>query len=90
MKLSAHASKRFQQRGIMSIHYELIMRYGTPTPKPGDAMEYRICGKDKDKIIKNLKSRIQALEKCTNKVIIVSRDDMILTAYNLIGERRGH
>ena len=90
MKLSGHACKRFQQRGIMSIHFELIMQYGTPTKKPGDATEYRIYSKDKERIIKFLKSQIQALDKCTNKAVIVSRDNVILTAYNLNNERRGH
>lgn len=83
MKLSAHAGKRFQQRGIMPIHVEMIMEYGTQTKKPGDAKEYRIYGKDIEKIIKEFKRRIQALDKCKNKVVIVSQDDVILTAYNL-------
>lgn len=84
MEISKHANKRSQQRGIPRNYLDIITRYGTPVEKPGNAFEYRLHKKDKDRIIQHLKRLIQCVDKCTGKAVLMdSNKDTVVTAYNL-------
>ena len=48
MKISSHAMKRSTQRGIKQAYIEMILKWGTPKTKPGDAVEYRLRNKEKN------------------------------------------
>ena len=76
MKLSHHASKRAQQRGILSSHIEVIAQFGTLVRKPGGAVEYRLLDKDRKRLI-------HILDKVVHKAILVSDDgETVITVYN--------
>ena len=84
MNLSAHASIRCQQRAIPKDYIELIMEYGTPTRRPGNAFEYKIHNKNKNEMIKDLKQLIHLVEKCAKKAVLVdANQDTVITVYNL-------
>ncbi len=82
MKLTKHAKIRSRQRGFSEEYIRWIMLFGEPIVKPGNVMEYRITGKDKDIIVSKLKRIIQALDKLSKKAVLVGGDD-IITVYNL-------
>jgi hypothetical protein len=85
MKTSKHASERLQQRGIPKDYIDMILQYGTSVRKPGNALEYRLYKKDKDKIVKHYKHLIHLLDKCTTKAVVVdSNMEEIVTVYNVI------
>jgi len=85
MKISNHANKRSQQRGIPKDYIEIILRYGTPVRRQGDTLEYRLHKKDKDRIVSHLKQLIQSIDKCTNKAVLVDSNlEEIVTVYNLM------
>jgi hypothetical protein len=85
MKISNHAHKRSQQRGIPKDYIEIILRYGTPVRRQGDTLEYRLHKKDKDRIVSHLKQLIQSIDKCTNKAVLVDSNlEEIVTVYNLM------
>jgi hypothetical protein len=82
MEFSNHSITRQQQRGIPDAIVNMILEFGTKFRKPGNAFEYRITPKDRVKVIKDLKSQLQALDKASNKAVLVS-EECIVTAYNL-------
>jgi hypothetical protein len=82
MKLTKHAKIRFQQRGFSKEDIDLLMHFGEPKEKLGNATEYTIKGRDKDIIVGKLKRIIQRLEKITKKAVLANGDD-IITVYNL-------
>jgi len=84
MQLSKHAAVRSQQRGIPKAFIEMIMEYGTPTRKPGNALEYRLTKKIRDQIIREHKRVITFLEKCSNKAVLVDGDyTEVISVYHL-------
>jgi hypothetical protein len=83
MEFSRHARKRLRQRGIREECVELIVNYGTPTKKPGNAWEYRLTKKDKRRAIQNIKHQLQLLDKADMKAVIVSEDaGKVVTIYH--------
>ena len=84
MELSRHAEVRSQQRSIPKDYIEMIMEFGTPSRKPGNAFEYRLRKKNKDRIISHLKHLLSSVDKCTKKAVLVDADnvDDIITVYN--------
>ena len=85
MKVSNHANKRSQQRGIPKDYIELILEYGTPVRRQGDTLEYRLHKKDRDRLVKHLKQLINSIDRCTNKAVLVDSDmKEIVTVYNLM------
>jgi hypothetical protein len=85
MQLSKHAKTRSQQREIPKDYIEMIMEYGTPTRKPGNALEYKLHKKNRDRVISHLKHLIAVVDKCTKKAVLVDADSDcdIITVYNL-------
>lgn len=83
MKMSKHAKARAQQRGIDSNLINLILSFGEPTTRPGNAFEYKINRKHKNNFINVLKKLIQKIENCSNKSVIVDNNmDEIITVYH--------
>lgn len=88
MTMSHHAKKRSQQRGIPSNIIDLILQIGSPLKRPGNATEYRVRKKDKQKVIQHLKGLIQEIDKVTGKAVIVSDDDNVITVYPISEGKR--
>ena len=68
MKISKHAEIRSQQRGISKEIKDIIFSFGSRSPKPGNAEEYRITKKvsrqlitEHKKIVKDMKKNIDGL-----------------------------
>jgi len=84
MHLSKHAAIRSQQRGIPKDYIEMIMEYGTATRKPGNAVEYKVHRKSRDRVVSHLKHLITLVDKCTTKAVLVDADHSnVITVYNL-------
>ena len=84
MKLSQHAQKRQQQRGISRDIIELILVFGTPRHKPGNATEYLIMNEDNQRLSNDLKRVKNLLEKAKNKAVLVSKDgNDVITTYHM-------
>lgn len=83
MILSHHASTRMQQRGITREQIDIILQFGKPVRRPGDALAYSISKRDRDKAIQYFKKKIQAVEKTRDKLVLVGPEGSeIITAYN--------
>jgi hypothetical protein len=84
MQLSKHAKTRSQQRAIPKDYIEMIMEFGTPIRKPGNAFEYKIHKKSRDRVISHLKHLITLVDKCTKKAVLVDADNDcdVITVYN--------
>jgi hypothetical protein len=75
MELTGHASKRSRQRGFQEDDIALIVHFGTPVTRPGNAVEFQMTRKD-------IKQIIQTLDRISNKAVLVSQE-RIITVYNL-------
>lgn len=83
MELTRHATIRGQQRVFQSDDIALIVIFGTPIKRPGNASQYIITKKDKTRLI-------QSLDRIQNKAVLVNNEtDMILTAYNIDKKHKG-
>lgn len=86
MNFSKHAKVRSKQRGVPSDNIELILRFGRRTRKPGDAWEYALGKKEKNKAVAYLKYLIQTLDKAGGQAVLVSHDQTeVITMYHLKG-----
>lgn len=84
MNMSKHATSRSQQRAIPADCIDLIMNHGTPTKKPGNAWEYTLRKKDKEKLFKHYKRMIHLVEKAAEAAVLVADDNnKIVTVYNI-------
>jgi hypothetical protein len=82
-KMSKHATKRAQQRGISRRIIEIITLLGKPISRPGNATEFRINKRDKNDAIKILKKIIHLLDKSSNVSVILDSDmDEVITVYH--------
>lgn len=83
MKASRHAGIRAQQRGIPHDCIDLIMQFGSPEKRPGNALEYRLTKRGVREAVNHLKHLIQQIDKAARKAVLVSEDaDYIVTVYN--------
>lgn len=80
MRISKHAESRCNQRGIPLDSVPIIMAFGTPMLKVGNATEYQLMEKD-------VKWLVQRLDKLVGKVIIVGEDDTVITTYTITGKK---
>ena len=77
MRVSGHARKRAQQRGITGDELLLIATYGEVMDRRGGALRLRVP----DKTINRL---MRALDSCRRKILITDDDyQTIITAYAL-------
>lgn len=83
MKMTKHATKRLQQRGIMRESVDHILAFGTPTALPGNALGFFLKRKVAADIITQLKKRMRQIERSAGKIIVVDKDDdSIITIYH--------
>jgi len=82
MNYTKHSLQRSGQRGIPPNHIDFILQHGRANPCPGNAYEYSISIKEKDRIASELKQKIQLLDKVVNEAVVVSKEGEILTVYN--------
>ena len=80
-KISGHAKKRQQQRGIPRLLVDLIVEFGTQQRKPGEAIEISLTKSDKQRIVSHLKFLINKLDKAESKAILESEDGSVITVY---------
>jgi len=82
-RLSKHAHKRGQQRGISTKQIQLVMDYGRIETRPGNASLYSLSRKEVDRQIQKHKQAIQLLEKSKGIGIVVGKDTQeIITIYH--------
>lgn len=85
MKMSKHAIKRAQQRGINSQQVKLIMAFGKIRPAAGDAEQYYFTKKSFLELETVLKQGVQLLDKLKDKTVICSStDNAVITCYHKI------
>jgi len=83
MKISTHAQKRCQQRGINRKLIFLILAFGKSVRKVAGAREVFIPKKHIKKLIIDLKHLSRQIEKCEGTAVLVSEDNNIITVYHL-------
>ena len=82
MNITAHALERCRQRGIPEYVLGIIKDIGVKEKRPYGATLSTICKKDLDKMIHELKSLIQQVDKLKKVSVIVEEDnETILTTY---------
>lgn len=83
MEFTRHAAMRTQQRGFQADDIDLIINFGTPIKKPGNAVEYRMRKKDEKRLV-------QSLDRIKGKAVLMAGDtSKILTVYNINKKNRG-
>lgn len=84
MKMSKHAIIRSQQRGIPPELIELLIKYGKPTRKPGNALAYSLSRRQANLIIQDAKHFIRVIEKAQGVVAVENNDPAqeIITIYH--------
>jgi len=83
MRQTQHAKLRSQQRAISQSLIDLILRYGTPERKPGDANVFTIHRKSAAAIVSHLKQLIHKFERARGKGVLVGMNGDIITVYHL-------
>ena len=82
MNITAHALERCRQRGIPEYVLGIIKDIGVKEKRPYGATLSTIRKKDLDKMIHELKSLIQQVDKLKKVSVIVAEDnETILTTY---------
>lgn len=82
MNITAHALERCKQRGIPEYVLGIIKDMGSKEKRPYGATLLTIRKKDLDKMIHELKSIIQQVDKLKKVSVIVSENnEAIITAY---------
>ena len=81
MDISKHAVVRSQKRRIPEDDIELIMKFGSPVPRPGGALEYSVKRRDVTELIGYLKPQIRHIDRIANKAVLVV-DNHIVTVYH--------
>ena len=83
MQYTNHAMERVQQRGFREAHVNLILEYGREKHKHGGCIENQLYKRDVNDIIESLKKKINNLQQCKNKALLVDNKSChIITAYN--------
>jgi len=80
MKMTMHATKRLQQRGISKDSLEIIWKYGRESFAPGGAQRYFFGKKECHDAINELKKMIQLLERSKDGTMVVA-NGKIVTVY---------
>lgn len=81
LSFSHHAQTRMRQRGLSERDIELIVRCGSIVRRGLRLLK----GQDIDHEMKQLKRRIQDLERLRNCAVVMD-DDKVITCYHLHGE----
>ena len=81
--MTHHATKRGRQRGITLDVLDCLMKHGKPNYAAEGATRVSLSRRDANKIISELKEKINIIEKASGKCLI-EKDGMILTVYHKI------
>ncbi|MDP2683225.1 MAG: hypothetical protein Q8P28_10600 [Deltaproteobacteria bacterium] len=82
MSITAHALERCRQRGIPEYVLGIIKDIGVKEKRSYGATLSTICKKDLDKMIHELKSMVQQVDKLKKVSVIVAEDnETIITTY---------
>jgi len=81
MKLSVHADKRLQQRGLNSLAIELILQYGRETHQGDGATFVQLDKKGFKKLCKDFHLVYQKLNKLRNVFVVDGGEEVITAAY---------
>ncbi|MEG3754152.1 hypothetical protein [Psychromonas arctica] len=79
-KLTNHATKRSQQRGIDSDVIELLIMLGTDVENDNEADTIAFSKRDKKSLLKTLKRCVQAVEKAPY-IVLSHSGDVLTTAH---------
>lgn len=82
MKFTHHALRRCSQRGIPPRIISLLAESGETTSAPGGALRLTIPRREKSRLIHELKSAIDLVERASNAEIVLSSDGVVITAYH--------
>ena len=84
MYITKHAEASIQQRGFTNDLIYLIKSFGSKRRRPSNAWEIMITKKEKRILSKKLKNKrwIQVLDKVSGKILLISPDDSLISAYN--------
>jgi len=77
-----HAIARQQQRGIPNSVLDVVLKFGTPSNKPGGAIGYFITRAEANLIAGRLKKLISVIERANGIEVIQSDNDTTLTMYH--------
>ena len=80
MTFTRHAKERCQERGIPLQVAELIVEFGTVCTPADETCRYELRQRDKEAAIRQLRQKLQDLEKSSGKVVVLG-GDRIITAY---------
>lgn len=80
MKITSHAEKRINQRGISRRSLKVIWEYGEESFAPGGACKLFFGQKECQSAISELKKTIKVLEHAKGGVVITASGN-IITAY---------
>jgi len=83
MTYTNHANKRCKQRGLSHSVVDLIVKEGDYSIKPGGVYEVRLKPRKVNEIVRYLKKQIQLVERSRGKAIIVSDEQVVVTAYQI-------
>ena len=82
MNITAHALERCRQRGIPEYVLGIIKDIGVKEKRPYGATSSIICKRDLDKMVHELKSMIQQVDKLKKVSVITTEDsETIITTY---------
>lgn len=83
MEMSQHAKVRMQQRGIPEAVVDILVLYGTPVRKKGNALEYRFKKNEIARAVADLQHTINSLKRAVNTSVLVSSDTGdVITVYH--------
>lgn len=74
-----------QQRGIPEDALDLILEYGTPHERPGNAVEYVVHKTDRQRIVRRLKRLLRRVDSLDGKAVLVGTNGEIITVYHTAG-----
>ncbi len=82
MKISEHAQRRCQMRGIPQECLDIVLRHGTSVSLPGGATAYHLSEKGIRAATTDCHHLIKAIERARHTTVVLSDDDNIcITAY---------
>lgn len=82
MRKTKHASARCRQRGISEEVVDLIVRYGRPRSRRGNADVFILDAKDRNEMVAQMKRAMKTLERSHEIAVVASEDGDIITTYH--------
>lgn len=83
MEYTRHVKERAQERGIPQPVIDLVLQYGTVETQGGGADKVTIRASDKKAATRQLRRKLQLLEKASD-VVVVMDENRAVTTYRQI------